>query len=207
MRRAMRRVVTFLVFCSALSAPDLAGAQNLASFGHVIGSPTAPLEIVEFLDFGCDQCARFNELAFASIHDEFIVTGKVRWRSIPFVLGAFRNSAFAAEAAECAGEQGQYLAMHDSLLARRSEWSRFGSATEALATIARDAGLDGARFDVCVKSERMRPRVRAHKTVALSKKIYGTPTFIFPGDRRVLGAVPLAQFRDIVRAELLNVKP
>jgi protein-disulfide isomerase len=43
--------------------------------------------------------------------------------------------------------------------------------------------------------------------VALSKKIYGTPTFIFPGNRRVLGAIPLAQFRDIVRAELANVKP
>ena len=207
MARALRRVVTFLGICSVLAAPSLAQAQDLSSFGHVLGSPTAPLEIVEFLDFGCDQCARFSELAFASIHEEFIVTGKVRWRSIPFVLGAFRNSAFAAEAAECAAQQDQYLAMHDSLLARRSDWSRFGSATEALATIARDAGLDGPRFDACVKSERMRPRVRAHKTVALSKRIHGTPTFIFPGDRRVLGAVPLAQFRDIVRAELANLKP
>lgn len=182
-------------------------AQDLSRFGHVFGSSSAKVEIVEFLDFGCVQCEAFNELAFGNLYKEFVLTGQVRWRVIPFVLGAFRHSAFAAEAAECAAEQDLFLVMHDSLMARRSDWSTLSSPVNALAAIARDAGLDAAAFDECTRSERARPRVRAHKTVALSKKVYGTPTFVFPGDRRVLGAVPLAQFRGLLRAELNAVQP
>ncbi len=182
-------------------------AQNLSDFGHVFGSSSAKVEVVEFLDFGCVQCADFNELVFGQVYREFVVTGLVRWRVIPFVAGRFRHSAFAAEAAECAAEQDEYLAMQDSLLARRSDWSTLGSPTTALATIARDAGLNGAAFDECVRSQRMRPRVRAQKTAALSQKVYGTPTFIFPGERRVLGAVPLEQFRAMLRAEIKASQP
>lgn len=204
MTRLLRRASWHVAVCLTvgLATARALPAQDLSAFGHVFGSSSAKLEVVEFLDFGCIQCERFNELAFGNLYNEFVLTGQVRWRVIPFVLGAFRHSAFAAEAAECAAEQDLFLVMHDSLMARRSDWSTLGSPTQALAEIARDAGLNGAAFDECVKSQRMRPRVRAHKTVALSKKVYGTPTFIFPGDRRVLGAVPLAQFRALLRAEL-----
>ncbi len=197
----------FLLAATGLGSAREMAAQDLTHFGHVFGSSSAKVEIVEFLDFGCVQCERFNELAFPGLYEEFVLSGQVRWRVIPFVLGAFRHSAFAAEAAECAADQGQFLVMHDSLMARRSDWSTLGSPTNALAEIARDAGLDGGTFDECVRSQRMRPRVRAHKTVALSKKVYGTPTFIFPGDRRVLGAVPLERFRAMLRAELSGSQP
>ena len=209
MPRFLRRAMMLAAACSlfGLAAARPIAAQDLSDFGHVFGSSSAALEIVEFLDFGCDQCEAFNELAFHPLYKEFVLTGQVRWRVIPFAIGRFRHSAFAAEAAECAAEQQLFLVMADSLMARRREWMILGSPTNALARIARDAGLDGARFDECVRSQRMRPRVRAHKTVAFSKKVYGTPTFIFPGNRRVLGAVPLDQFRTQLRAELSARRP
>ncbi len=176
--------------------------QDLSSFGHASGAPDARIEIVEFIDFGCTQCARFTETTFASIEDEFIRTGLVRWRTIAFASGRFRHSAFAAEAAECAAEQGKFPGMQRALLARQSEWSTIGSPVEALARIARAANLDGVAFDACVRSERHRARVRIHKTVALAQKIYGTPTFLLPGGGRALGALPLDQFRSLVLAEL-----
>ncbi len=209
MPRFLRRAAMSVTACAlfGLAAARPAAAQDLSESGHVFGSPSATIEIVEFLDLGCDQCEAFNELAFHPLYKEFVLTGQVRWRVIPFVLGAFRHSAFAAEAAECSAEQGLFLVMTDSLMARSREWMTLGSPTKALAQIARDAGLDGAEFDECVGSQRMRPRVRAHKTLALSKKVYGTPTFIFPGDRRVLGAVPLEQFRTQLRVELSARRP
>jgi protein-disulfide isomerase len=177
-------------------------AQNLNTLGHTLGSANAPVEVIEFLDFGCVQCANFTAQTFGMVEREFINAGQVRWRSVPFVAGRFRHSAFAAEAAECAAEQGRYFAMHDSLLARQREWSSVGKPDRALVAIARSAGVDTVKFNDCVRSERMRPRVREHKAAALALRVYGTPTFFLQRERRVLGAIPTAQFRDILRAEV-----
>ncbi len=184
--------------------PAVAWGQGpaLDSLGHDLGSPTAKVEVVVFLDFGCGECARFAEESFGAIDREFVRTGLVRWKVIPFVLGAFRHSAFAAEAAECAAEQGAFLPMHDALLSRRREWMTAGTPGPVLAVIAREVGLDSVLFSRCVRSERMRPRVRAHKAAALAHRIYGTPTFLFQRERRALGALPAATFREVVLEEL-----
>jgi len=77
-----------------------------------------------------------------------------------------------------------------------------GKPDRALVEIARSAGVDTVKFNECVRSERMRPRVREHKAAALALRVYGTPTFFLQRERRVLGAIPTAQFRDILRAEV-----
>jgi protein-disulfide isomerase len=191
----------------ALGATGEVQAQDLNRLGHVVGSASAPVEVIEFLDFGCTQCARFTELTFGLVHDEFIRTGQVRWRSVPFVGGGFRHSAFAAEAAECAAEQDKYFVMHDSLLSRQREWGGLGKPGPALLTIAQSAGVDTARFSACVRSERTRDRVREHKAAALALRVYGTPTFFLQRETRLLGAIPTAQFRDILKAAVAAAKP
>ncbi len=190
-----------------LGTASAARAQDLNKLGHVIGSASAPVEVIEFLDFGCLQCARFTELTFGMVEEEFIRTGQVRWRSVPFVGGGFRHSAFAAEAAECAAEQNKYFVMHDSLLSRQREWGGLGKPGPALLVIAQSAGVDTARFNACVRSERTRDRVREHKAAALALRVYGTPTFFLQRETRLLGAIPTAQFRDILKAALAAAKP
>lgn len=184
---------------------DRVAAQDLNRLGHTVGSTNAPVEVIEFLDFGCSQCASFTAQSFGMVQREFINTGQVRWRSVPFVGGAFRHSAFAAEAAECAAEQGRYFAMHDSLLARQKQWGRVGKPAPVLLEIARSIGADTVQFNDCVRSERMRARVREHKAAALALRVYGTPTFFLQRERRVLGAIPTVQFRDILRAEVNGI--
>lgn len=171
--------------------------------GHDIGAKTAPIEVIEFHDLGCSQCARFTAQSFGAIEREFITTGKVRWKSVPFVLGSFRHSAFASEAAECAAEQGKFLPMHDALLAQQGAWkSSLSVPHELFARIARSVGVDTARFGDCVRSERTRDRVRAHKALAQQLQIYGTPTFIVQREKRVLGAIPGEQFAEFLRREV-----
>lgn len=171
--------------------------------GHDIGSKTAPVEVIEFHDLGCSQCARFTAQSFGAIEREFIATGKVRWKSVPFVLGSFRHSAFASEAAECAAEQGKFLPMHDALLVQQGAWKASLSVPHALfARVARSVGVDTARFGNCVRSERTRDRVRAHKALAQQLQVYGTPTFIVQREKRVLGAIPRDQFAEFLRAEV-----
>jgi protein-disulfide isomerase len=196
-----------LICVLCLGAASVARAQNLDKLGHVLGSASAPVEVIEFLDFGCLQCARFTELTFGMVHQEFIQTGQVRWRSVPFVGGGFRHSAFAAEAAECAAEQDKYFVMHDSLLSRQREWGGLGKPGPALVAIAQSAGVDTVKFSACVRSERTRDRVREHKAAALALRVYGTPTFFLQRETRLLGAIPTLQFRDILKAALAAAKP
>jgi len=171
--------------------------------GHDVGAPNAPVEVIEFHDLGCSQCARFTAQSFGAIEREFIATGKVRWKSVPFVLGSFRHSAFASEAAECAAEQGKFLPMHDALLGQQGAWKASLSVPHALfARIARSVGVDTAKFGECVRSERTRDRVRAHKALAQQLQVYGTPTFIVQRQKRVLGAIPGDQFAEFLRAEV-----
>jgi protein-disulfide isomerase len=188
----------------AVLPPRSGSAQTaLDRAGHDLGARTAPIEVIEFHDLGCSQCARFTAQSFGALEREFIATGKVRWKSVPFVLGSFRHSAFAAEAAECAAEQDKFFPMHDALLAQQGAWKASLSVPHDLfRRIARSVGVDTARFGACVRSERTRDRVRAHKALAQQFQIYGTPTFIVQREKRILGAVPGDRFAEFLRAEV-----
>jgi protein-disulfide isomerase len=200
--RLANRIRT-LVLALGLGVPSVATAQGLDRIGHDRGRPDAPVEIIEFIDLGCSQCARFTRESFPELEREFVATGKVRWKTVAFVLGSFRHSAFAAEAAECAGEQGRIVPMQEALLRRQSEWKASMAVPHALfEEIARSVRADTARFNACVRSERMRDRVRQHKQVARVLGIYGTPTFLVQREQRILGAIPATQFAGFLRAEL-----
>src|SRR5262245_58591031 len=95
---------------------------SLAGIGHDTGSTGAKVFVVEFADFGCGYCARFNVETYPKIDSAHIKPGVVRWKMVPFVTGQFRNSQEVAEAAECAAEQGAFWRMHDLLYAKRKEW-------------------------------------------------------------------------------------
>jgi protein-disulfide isomerase len=189
---------------SVLTADTNAALDTL---GHVTGSTRAPLEVIAFVDFGCSQCARFTADSYAQLAAEFVETGQVAWRAFPFVMGRFRHSAFAAEAAECAAEQGAFLRMHDVLLERQREWTTALRPTPVFRAIAGSAGLNLARFDDCVATGRMRDRVRANKALAMSLGIYGTPTFVINRRERVLGNVPADWFAAVLRERLGATAP
>lgn len=206
------------VFLAVLLGSTIAGAQGMPmdsraaqnraidTLGHVLGLANAPVEVVEFMDFGCSQCANFSRASFEPVYREFVMTGKVKWRTIPFVLGRFRHAALAAEAGECAGEQGRFLAMHEALLTRQREWTAKDEPQPLFVEIARSAGVDARKYAECVKSQRMRPRVMAQKELALRMQVYGTPTFIVQRERRVLGAVPTDQFLSMLRREVAEAR-
>lgn len=208
-RTLLAPVLVLAALLSSVAAVRPAEAQNLAALddlGHVIGVATAPVEVVEFVDFGCSQCARFTRESFEPIYREFILTGKVRWRTVPFVLGSFRHAALAAEAGECAAEQGRFLAMHDALLAGQQEWKATNTPQPVFARLAKESGVNAARYQDCLATERTRDRVRAHKSMALALKIYGTPTFLMQRERRILGGIPTEQFASQLRMELSRVQ-
>ena len=167
--------------------------------GHTLGAETAPVEVVEFSDFGCSSCAEFATRTLPALRREFIDAGLVRWRYVPIRQG-FPRGEEAARAAECAGEQGRFWPMHDALAEGQREWQSRSDPFPVLAQYATAIGLDPAKFGECYRSDAAEANLGLHDMVALSIGVRGTPFFL-AGGQRVFGALDAAQFGKVLREQ------
>ena len=168
--------------------------------GFAMGREDAPVTVVEMSDYGCGYCGQFHLETFGAVREEFIATGKVRWRFVPFVSGLFRASPSATEAAECALEQGpaQFERMNARIWAEQRAWKRAENPAEVLRGFAETEGIDLVRYDTCVDEERRRPRVIAHTSYARDLGVRATPTFFIDGFQPIPGALPTQMFLDLL---------
>ncbi|MCF7872421.1 DsbA family protein, partial [Candidatus Woesearchaeota archaeon] len=82
---------------------------------NIKGEENAPVTIVEWSDFECPFCARFYSQTYNQIIKEYVDTGRANFVFKHFPLGFHAQAQKAAEASECAGEQGMFWEMHDVL--------------------------------------------------------------------------------------------
>jgi protein-disulfide isomerase len=148
-------------------------ALELGAFGPPLGSPDAPVAIVEFSDFTCPFCQRIRpEL------EKFVEAraGRVRLYFKPFAIESHANSQEAAQAAEWAREKGAFWKYHDTLFD-----NPFAADPDSLVDFARQLGLDGADLAAALQSHRYEPKVRGSMAEAREAGIAGTPTLFFNG--------------------------
>ncbi len=87
-------------------------------------------------------------------------------------LESIHKFAFkAAEAANCAGEQGKYGEMHDRLFENRKSFEPWNGHAEAI-------GLDVAAFEQCLTSGKSAPEIRRDMAEAGKAATSGTPAFL-----------------------------
>jgi len=165
----------------------------------VKGSKNAPITIVEFSDFQCPFCARFYAQTLPSIEENYIKTGKVKFIYRDFPLNFHQYAQKAAEAAECADEQGKFWEYHDILFQKQSEWSSAG--VEKLKEYAQNLGLDTAKFNECLDSGKYSSEVQKDYSDGSNYGVTGTPTFFINGIE-VVGAQPYSVFEQIIEQEL-----
>ncbi|MBN8548597.1 MAG: DsbA family protein [Deltaproteobacteria bacterium] len=89
--------------------------DSSSSDDFVMGSPDAPITIMEFFDFQCGFCAKFNKTTFPQIKKQYIDTGKVRFVFRDYILSMHAMAVQAASLATCAQRQGKYFEMHEVL--------------------------------------------------------------------------------------------
>ena len=205
----------FYVGRSDTSAPPPAGgaglergaarAGDLADDDPSLGSPSAPVTVVEFSDFQCPFCRQLFRDTLPQLKDEYIKTGKVRFVYRDFPLVAIHEMAETyAQAAECADDQGRFWEMHDKIF---QEQDRGGPGTVSGITAtdvkrwAREIGLAGAGFDGCLDSGKYREEVAKDLADGQAAGVSGTPT-VFINGRPVVGAVPYPQFKTLIDAAL-----
>jgi len=158
-----------------------------------IGPQDAPIVIIEFSDFNCPYCKRWHQETFQPLMSAYQDKILFVYRDYPVTS---QESFVAAQAANCAGEQGEYWAFHDALFS-----GPYGLGQEAYQQYAVDLGLDAAQLQECIQSGKYASEVESDARFASSLGITGTPTFFVNGIP-IVGAVPLSSFKQVIDAEL-----
>lgn len=186
------------------SAPAVIDASALAENDPFLGSPTAPVTVVEFADFQCPFCGKFFKTAGKEIIEKYVKAGKVKfvYRDFAF-LGA--ESEWAASAAECANEQGKFWQYHDHLYTHQNGENEGAFAKENLKHFALELGLDTTAFNTCLDSDKYIAEVRKDTEDGQRFGVSGTPTNFING-RLLVGARSFAEFAAMIEEELAKVK-
>ena len=177
---------------SSIVLPPPRVAVDVAGFPSR-GPADAPVTIVEFSEFQCPFCRRVLP-TLRAVEERY--RGRLRLVFRHFPLARHKDAPKAAEAAECARDQGRFWEMHDRLFENAE---RLGVAD--LKQHARAIGADGPAFDGCLDSGRHEGRWRRDLADAESYGASGTPMFFVNG-RLVSGAQPLAVFVRVIEEEL-----
>jgi len=162
----------------------------------VLGNKNAKVTIVEFSDYECPFCGRHFSETYPQIKSQYIDTGKVKLVFRDFPLSFHQSAQKAAEAAECAGEQGKYFEMHDKLYQNQQTLS-----VENEKKWAKEIGLDQGKFDKCLDSGQMAGEIAKDMADGQSYGVQGTPGFFING-KPISGAQPFSVFQQAIEAEL-----
>jgi len=141
---------------------------------HLLGSAHAPVQVVEYGDFECPHCRQAVEAVKLLLkHFE----GKVSFVFRHYPLeGVHPHAELAAEAAECAGEQGKFWEMHDLLFENQAHLKH-----AQLRGYAERLHLDMGRFDAELGDHVYLQRVREHLKTGAESGVRSTPGFFVGG--------------------------
>jgi protein-disulfide isomerase len=176
----------------AVTAP----VTSVSAAGRSKGFAGAPVTILEYADLQCPVCARFSQTVERQIDEAYVARGLVRleFRHFAF-LGS--ESRRAAEAAECAAEQGRFFPYRDALYANQRGENRGAFSDDRLKQIAADLGLDRAAFDAAFDDGRHAPTVARQTADGRALGVKATPTFSINGTT-LEGLAPFETFRTLI---------
>ena len=192
------------------TAPPLAAnvAPSLDTLGYVRGSPTAPVEIIEFGDFECPGCGEFATVAEPAIRRNITDAGLARFRFIDLQVNqSHRNSPGASVAAACANEQGKFWEMHDRIFAGQAEWSSTAITVPkpVFQRYAEAIGLDMKAWESCYDAQRHFDKLATNADAARRIGLRYTPS-LYIGKRVLIGSQPYVVVKAVVDSAVAEAK-
>jgi len=154
---------------------------------------------VEFSDFQCPYCSRL-EPTLSALLDEY--KGKIRLIYKHFPLTSIHDQAEpAAEASECAADQGKFWEFHDALYDDQSKL-----ADGYYSELASQLGLNKSKFDDCLNSGKYKQKVADNSAEAQAAGAQGTPyTVVVDSKGKTVplnGAVSQSNFETVINQAL-----
>jgi protein-disulfide isomerase len=143
---------------------------------HIAGPGDAPVTLVEYGDYECPYCGMAYPIVKAAQHK---LGDQLRFVFRNFPLREIHPHAqHAAEAAESAGAQGQFWAMHDTLFEHQHALE-----DEDLVRYAEATAVDPTRLAEDLANGTYEKHVRDDFRSGVRSGVNGTPTFFINGER------------------------
>ena len=175
---------------------------------YAMGRDDAPVTVVEFTDYQCPFCRRFEADSFAQLKKEYIDTGKVRFVSRDLPLDFHPNAPAAAMAARCAGEQHKFWEMRDAMMLDTAT----DLGADAILKYGQKTNLDMKAFGACMSDKKYTEAIKKDTVDAGTLGISGTPSFVIGKTAkdeiagvRIVGAVPFTVFDSTIK-DMLSAK-
>ncbi len=160
---------------------------------HRKGSAEAPIQIIEFSDFQCPYCAKAED-SVQKVLEHYGDKVAITYRHWP--LSFHGDAHLAAQAAECAGEQGKFWEYHQILFDNMQALKR-----QHLVEYASTAGADADAFTTCLDSGKYAEVVDKDLADGAAVGMNGTPGFYINGEF-LNGAQPFEAFQAIIDRQL-----
>ena len=168
---------------------EKATIDNDASIG-----PTGAVTVIEFGDYRCPYTKAFNEGKFSQILKEY--EGRIQWIYRDMPIPSHANANIAAQASECARDQGKFWEYHNLL------FQRSAADKQNLVEYARELQLDSRAFEECLDSGKYRDEVNKDYNDGLASGVRITPTFFINDRVKLEGDVSVEVFREVLNQEL-----
>jgi len=143
---------------------------------HAQGSEDAPVTLLEYGDYECSYCGQAYPIV-KEVQDELGDDLRFVFRNFP-LEEMHPHARRAAEAAEAAGTQGEFWAMHDYLYEHQDALD-----DDHLTEYAAEVGLDVDRFEQALEEESHEERIQEDFLSGARSGVSGTPTFFIDGER------------------------
>ena len=172
-----------------------AWAEAYATGDMALGSPDAPVTVIEYASMTCPHCAFFHEQSFPDLKSRYIDTGKVRfiYREFPLDEAALRASMLA----RCAGEK-RFFAFIEVLFREQERWRQSRDPIEALAMLGRVGGIGKKDFEACMSDQALGDSILSTRLLGSQKfDVTSTPTFIINGKKHP-GALSIDELARII---------
>jgi len=171
-------------------------ATREAGDPRALGSPDAPIVMIEWADFLCPFCGVFARDTEPGLIARYVDTGllRIEWRDLPF---QGEQAVLAAIGGQAAAQQDAFWEYHEAMYAAnlRSAERRVNDAF--LLAVASDLGLDVERFAADLADPVLLERIRSEAELGQALGISGTPAFII-GGYPLIGAQPIESFEQLI---------
>jgi len=163
----------------------------------VLGNENATVTLTEYSDFQCPFCNKFFRETESLIIQQYVDTGKVKFVYKHYPVDSIHPQASrAAQASECANEQGKFWEYHDILFRNANSLGE-----RSYKNWAQQLGLDSDQFNECYDSNRYRSVVNSDFREGRAAGVRGTPGFTI-NNKLISGAQPFSVFQRLIEAEL-----
>jgi len=176
-----------------------------ADRGRVLGDSAAPVWVVIVGDFQCAQCRQWNDEVLPVIRNEYVATHRIRLAFLNMPQPEHLNAMPTALAAACASAQGRFWETSAKIFETQANWKDLPDARPYLDSLAIAAGTDAPKLRFCTETARAQKFVYTDVDRNKATGVDSLPTF-FIGQRKVVGAAPIATFRAIIDSALAAKK-